>query len=76
MRLGMKTMLEMLRLKSLVNFLLIYFVHINNCVDQYSDDMAKFFDMLGSGSPDDVPEGSDDDESVEEENSRQINISK
>lgn len=32
--------------------------------------MEKFFEMLGSGSPDEVPEGSDDDESVEEENSR------
>ena len=32
--------------------------------------MTKFFDMLGFGSPDEVSEGSDDDESVEEENSR------
>jgi len=45
-------------------------------IDQYSDNMAKFFDMLGSGSPDDVPEGSDDDESVEEENSREIKLYK
>merc|ERR1719402_237241 len=45
-------------------------------IDQYSDNMEKFFDMLGSGSPDDVPEGSDDDESVEEENSREIKLFK
>ena len=32
--------------------------------------MEKFFEMLGSGSPDEVPDGSDDDESVEEENNR------
>jgi len=45
-------------------------------IDQYSDNMAAFFDMLGSGSPEEVPEGSDDDESVEEENSREIKLFK
>merc|ERR1719318_2283356 len=45
-------------------------------VDQYSDNMEKFFEMLGSGSADEVPEGSDDDESVEEENSREIKLFK
>jgi len=44
--------------------------------DQYSDNMGKFFEMLGSGSPDEVPEGSDDDELVEEENSREIKLYK
>ena len=33
--------------------------------------MDKFFEMLGSGSADEVPEGSDDDAATEEENSRQ-----
>ena len=32
--------------------------------------MQKFFDALGSGSVDDVPEGSDDDEQVEAEAKR------
>jgi len=44
--------------------------------DQYSDNMGKFFEMLGSGSQDEVPEGSDDDELVEEENSREIKLYK
>eukprot|EP00092_Neocalanus_flemingeri_P034413 GFUD01037422.1.p1 GENE.GFUD01037422.1~~GFUD01037422.1.p1 ORF type:complete len:714 (-),score=230.81 GFUD01037422.1:107-2248(-) len=34
-------------------------------IDQYSGNMEKFFEVLGSGSPDDVPEGSDDDESAD-----------
>jgi len=34
-------------------------------IDKYSGNMEKFFEVLGSGSPDDVPEGSDDDESAD-----------
>jgi len=45
-------------------------------VDQYTDNMDKFFEMLGSGSQDEVPEGSDDDAAVEEENNREIKLFK
>ena len=44
----------------------------NTYSDRFSDNMDKFFEMLGSGSADEVPEGSDDDAATEEENSRQV----
>eukprot|EP00090_Calanus_glacialis_P016248 TRINITY_DN2546_c0_g1_i5.p1 TRINITY_DN2546_c0_g1~~TRINITY_DN2546_c0_g1_i5.p1 ORF type:complete len:714 (-),score=245.21 TRINITY_DN2546_c0_g1_i5:95-2236(-) len=45
-------------------------------IDRFSDNMDKFFEMLGSGSADEVPEGSDDDAQAEEENSREIKLFK
>ena len=33
--------------------------------DQFTGNMKKFFDALGSGSYDEVPEGDEDDEKVE-----------
>merc|ERR1719470_387190 len=44
--------------------------------DQFTENMKKFFDALGSGSVEDVPEGTEDDEQVEAEAKREIKLYK
>ena len=48
-----------------------YWFGDNTYSDRFFDNKDNFFEMLGSGSADEVPEGSDDDAATEEENSRQ-----
>lgn len=44
--------------------------------DQFTGNMKKFFDALGSGSIEDVPEGTEDDEQCEAEAKREIKLYK
>jgi len=45
-------------------------------IDQYTGNSKKFFELLGSGSEDEVKEGSDDDAMLEEQAKREIKLFK
>jgi len=45
-------------------------------LDKYSGNMEKFFEVLGSGSQDEVPEGNDDDETTELKEKKEIKLYK
>ena len=45
-----------------------------NILDRFSDNQEKFFELLGSGSPDEVPDVDEDDAAIEEEHARSVHI--
>jgi len=45
-------------------------------IDRFSDNQEKFFELLGSGSPDEVPDVDEDDAAIEEEHAREVKLYK